>query len=257
MLDLLPTDVVTSDGIPIAGWYVPAANGIGPTGPTVVLVHGWDANKSEVLKYAVPLHATFNVVAFDERDGGRSGQSNSSFGLHEKLDVEAVINWLERTKHPAHLALVANSMGGGAVALAAAGDPRIEALVLDSTHAHVSNVLETRLEVDAGGHPGLPGTPAIIAGFWLRTGVDLMQADPITAIPALGKRPLLLIHGAADVNDVPALSVDLMYQKALDSGVPAELHMCPGATHGKVIDTCPTEWGQWAVAFLNRAFNLP
>lgn len=251
------TDVVTSDGIPIAGWYVPAANGVGPTGPTVVLVHGWDADKSEVLKYAVPLHATFNVVAFDERDGGRSGQANSSFGLHEKLDIEAIIDWLERTKHPAHLALMGNSMGGGAAALAAAGDPRIEALVLDSTHAHVSNVLETRLEVDAGGHPGLPGTPAIIAGFWLRTGVDLMQADPITAIPALGKRPLLLIHGAADVNDVPALSVDLMDQKALDSGVPVELHMCPGATHGKVIDTCPTEWGQWAVAFLNRAFNLP
>jgi hypothetical protein len=48
----------------------------------------------------------------------------------------------------------------------------------------------------------------------------------------------------------------LTRSSALDSGVPAELHMCPGATHGKVIDTCPTEWGQWAVAFLNRAFNL-
>jgi pimeloyl-ACP methyl ester carboxylesterase len=247
--------VVTADGIRIAGWYVPAANGAGPTGPTVVLVHGWDANKSEVLKYAVPLHPTFNVVAIDERDGGRSGQANSTFGLREKLDVEAIIDWLERTKHPAHLAVMGNSMGGGAAALAAAGDQRIEALVLDSTHAHVSNILERRLEVDAG-HPALPGTPALIAGFWLRTGVDLMQADPITAIPALGQRPLLLIHGAADVHDIPALSVELMYQKAHDSGVPVEMHLCPGGTHGKVIDTCPTEWGQWIVAFLDRAFNL-
>jgi pimeloyl-ACP methyl ester carboxylesterase len=248
--------VVTADGIRIAGWYVPAANGAGPTGATVVLVHGWDANKSEVLKYAVPLHPTFNVVAIDERDGGRSGQTDSTFGLHEKLDVEAIIDWLERTKHPAHIAVMGNSMGGGAAALAAAGDSRIEALVLDSTHAHVSNILERRLEVDAG-HPALPGTPALIAGFWLRTGVDLMQADPISAIPALGKRPLLLIHGAADVHDLPALSVDLVYQKALDSGVPVEMHLCPGATHGKVIDTCPTEWGHWIAAFLDRAFNLP
>jgi dipeptidyl aminopeptidase/acylaminoacyl peptidase len=83
-----------------------------------------------------------------------------------------------------------------------------------------------------------------------------MQADPITAIPALGQRPLLLIHGAADVHDIPALSVELMYQKAQDSGVPVEMHLCPGGTHGKVIDTCPTEWGQWIVAFLDRAFNL-
>ena len=83
-----------------------------------------------------------------------------------------------------------------------------------------------------------------------------MQSDPINAIPALGRRPLLLIHGAADVHDIPALSVELMYQKAHDSGVPVELHLCTGATHGKVIDTCPTEWGRWIVTFLDRAFNL-
>ena len=250
------TDVVTADGVSIAGWYVPAANGVGPTGPTVVLVHGWGSNKSEVLKYAVPLHPTFNVVAIDERDGGRSGQAVSTFGLREKLDVEAIIDWLERTKHPAHIAVMGNSMGGGAAILAAAHDPRIEALVLDSTHAHVANILERRLEVDAG-HPAMPGTPALIAGFWLRTGVDLMQADPINAIPALGKRPLLLIHGGADVHDLPALSVKLMDQKARSSGVPVEMHICPAGTHGQVIDACPTEWGQWTVSFLDRAFNLP
>ena len=250
------SEVVTADGIPIAGWYVPAADGAGPTGPTVVLVHGWDANKSEALKYAVPLHATFNVVVFDERDGGRSGQADSTFGLREKLDVEAIIDWLERTKHPAHIAVMGNSMGGGSAALAAVGDARIEALILDSTHAHVSNILDRRLEVDAG-HPSLPGTPAILAGIWVRTGLDLMEADPIGAIPALGRRPLLLIHGAADVHDLPALSVDANYRAAQDSGVPVELHMCPGATHGKVIDTCPTEWGQWIVGFLDRVFQMP
>jgi pimeloyl-ACP methyl ester carboxylesterase len=250
------SEVVTADGIRIAGWYVPAANGAGPTGATVVLVHGWDANKSEVLKYAVPLHATFNVVAIDLRHGGRSGQADSTFGLREKLDLEAVIDWLVRTKHPAHIAVMGNSMGGGTAALAAGGDPRIEALILDSTHAYVSNILVRRLEVDAG-HPSLPGTPAILAGIWVRTGVDLMEADPIAAIPALGHRPLLLIHGAADVHDLPALSADANYRAAQDSGVPVELHLCPGATHGKVIDTCPVEWGQWIVGFLDRVFQMP
>jgi pimeloyl-ACP methyl ester carboxylesterase len=250
------SEVVTADGIRIAGWYVPAADGAGPTGTTVILVHGWGANKSEVLKYAVPLHATFNVVALDERDGGRSGQADSTFGLREKLDVKAVIDWLVRTKHPAHIAVMGNSMGGGAATLAAAEDMRIEALILDSTHAHVSNILERRLEVDAG-HPSLPGTPAILAGIWVRTGIDLMEADPIAAIPALGHRPLLLIHGAADVHDLPALSVDANHRTAQDSGVPVEVYMCPGATHGKVIDTCPTEWGQWIVGFLDRVFQMP
>ena len=250
------TEVVTTDGIPIAGWYVPAADGAGPTGTTVVIVHGWDANKSEALKYAVPLHPAFNVVVIDLRGGGRSGPADSTFGPREKLDVEAVIDWLQRTKHPAHIAVMGNSMGGGAAALAAAGDPRIEALILDSTHAHVANIFEQRLEVDAG-HPALPGTPAILAGIWARTGLDLMGADPIAAIPALDGRPLLLLHGAADVNDLPAASVDAIYRAAQDLGVPVERHLCPGATHGRVIDTCPAEWGQWIVGFLNRVFPAP
>jgi len=250
------SEVVTSDGVRIAGWYVPAADGAGPTGTTVVLVHGWDANKSEVLKYAVPLHARFNVVAIDLRDGGRSAPADSTFGLREQLDLEAIIDWLVRTKHPAHIAVMGNSMGGGTGALAAAGDPRIEALILDSTHAHVTNVWAQRLVVD-NGLPYLPGTPAVVAGIWVRTGLDLMEADPIGAIPALGHRPLLLIHGAADVHDLPALSVDANYRAAQDSGVPVELHMCPGATHGNVIDTCPVEWGQWIVGFLDRVFHLP
>ena len=250
------TEVVTTDGIPIAGWYIPAADGVGPTGTTVVIVHGWDANKSEALKYAVPLHAAFNAVVIDLRGGGRSGAADSTFGPREKLDIEAVIDWLQRTKHPAHIAVMGNSMGGGAAALAPAGDPRIEALILDSTHAHVANIFERRLEVDAG-HPSLPGTPAILAAIWLRTGLDLMGADPIAAIPALGRRPLLLLHGAADVNDLPAASVDAIYRAAQDSGVPVERHLCTGATHGRVIDTCPAEWGEWIVGFLDRVFPVP
>jgi pimeloyl-ACP methyl ester carboxylesterase len=250
------TEVVTTDGVPIAGWYIPAADGVGSTGTTVVIVHGWDANKSEAMKYAVPLHPAFNVVVMDLRGGGRSGSADSTFGPREKLDIEAVVDWLQRTKHPAHIAVMGNSMGGGAATLAAAGDPRIEALILDSTHAHVASIFERRLEVDAG-HPSLPGTPAILAAIWLRTGLDLMGADPIAAIPALGRRPLLLLHGAADVNDLPAASVDAIYRAAQDSGVPVERHLCPGATHGRVIDTCPAEWGQWIVGFLDRVFPVP
>jgi uncharacterized protein len=246
-------EVVTSDGVRIAGWYVPAASGAGPSAATVVLVHGWGANKSEVLRYAVPFHPRYNVVAIDLRAGGRSGGTESAFGLREKLDLEAILDWLVRTKHPAHVAVMGNSMGGGTAALAAATDPRIEALILDSMHAHTVHIFERRLDVEAG-HPAEPGAVAILAGAWTRTGLDLTQADPINAIPALGKRPLLLLHGAADVNDVPSQSVDEVFQQALDAGVPVERHFCPGATHGRVIDTCPTEWGQWATTFLDRAF---
>jgi pimeloyl-ACP methyl ester carboxylesterase len=182
----MPGDVgAPIGGARIAGWYIPAANGSGPTAPTVVIVHGWDANKSEALRYSVPLHDRFNVVVMDQRAGGRTSGAESTFGVREQLDIRAMIDWLERTKQPSHVAVMGNSMGGGSAAAAAAADPRIEALVLDSTHAYVSGILERHLEVDAG-HPALPGTPAIIAGMWLRTGLDVTAADPIRAIPTSG-----------------------------------------------------------------------
>ncbi len=247
------TDVVTADGVHIAGWYIPAASGAGPTAPTVVLVHGWAANKSEVLKYAVPFHAAYNVVAIDLRGGGRSSKSDVTFGLREKADLEAIIDWLERTKHPVHLAVMGNSMGGATAVMAAVNDQRIEALILDSMHARVEDVIGRRLEVDEG-HPSLPGTPAMLFGIWLRTGLNLMDANPINYIPALGHRPLLLIHGTADQQDLPERSVNANFLAAQAASVPVELHMCEGAWHGHVIDTCPADWGRWSVGFLDRAF---
>ena len=89
----------------------------------------------------------------------------------------------------------------------------------------------------------------------LRTGVNLLAANPIDAIPALGDRPLLLLHGTADLHDLPVRSVEANYQAARAAGVPVEMHLCPGATHGNVIDVCPDAWRRWSVGFLERAIG--
>ena len=60
-------EVVTSDGIHIAGWYIPAGDGAPPTATTVVMVHGYGGNKSGILNYAPGLHQHFILVAFDEQ----------------------------------------------------------------------------------------------------------------------------------------------------------------------------------------------
>ncbi|HYL41348.1 MAG TPA: hypothetical protein VET90_08575, partial [Candidatus Binatus sp.] len=84
------TEVVSSDGIRVAGWYVAAGNGGPPSGPTLVLVHGGKDNKSGMLKYAVPLHATYNLVLLDLRNQGRSTGDVSSGGVLEARDLRAM-----------------------------------------------------------------------------------------------------------------------------------------------------------------------
>ena len=248
------TEVVTSDGIRIAGWYIPAAGGAGPGGTTVVLVHGWSTNKSDVIKYAVPFHPELNVVAFDLRNSGQSSGTVSTFGLRESLDLEAIIDWLERAKHPAHIAVMGCSVGGAASVMAAAGDERIEALILDSTHARVQDLIGRRLRV-AERQPSWPGTPAVLFWTWLRTRLDLRDSNPVTIIPRLGRRPILLIHGSADELDLPERSAQANYRAAQAAGVRVEMHLCEGGTHGMVIEACPDAWGRWSVDFLNRVFE--
>jgi pimeloyl-ACP methyl ester carboxylesterase len=247
------TEVVSSDGVHVAGWYIPAADtAVAAGGPTVVIVPGWKSNKSEILKYAPPLHASYNLVLVDVRNGGRSSPADTTLGLREQLDVRAMVDWLVRTKSPTFIALLGNSMGAATSLAEAIGDPRIDALVLDAMHARLAvsagNILETE-----HGHPALPGSLAIVAGASLRVGADVTSIDPVGTITHVGDRPVLLLHGTADLVDPPAESAELTFHAALDAGVDVELYYCAGARHGETIDQCPGAWMRWTNAFLAAA----
>jgi pimeloyl-ACP methyl ester carboxylesterase len=250
--ELAGDEVVTADGIHIGGWYIPAESGVGPSGPTVVLVHGGAANKSEVLKYAPPFHEGFNIVAFDLRNGGRSSPADTTLGLREQLDVEAVIDWLERTKHPRWIGAMGNSMGAASALAAAGDDERVRALVLDSMNAQAATMVGRIFQADTG-HPPQPGGWAIVIGVSLRIGADVTEVDPVRTITRLGDRPVLLVHGSADEVNRPSESAELNLRAALGAGVPVELEYCQGGTHGELIDRCPADWARWAVSFLDAA----
>ncbi len=245
-------EVVTSDGVHVAGWYIPATTGVGPTGPTIVLVHGKASNKSGMLEYAVPLHDRFNLVLIDLRNGGQSTRAISTSGVREQLDVRAMIDWLVRTKQPSWIGGMGDSMGAATVLAAARSDPRIEALILDSMHAQIVVSVGNAIETE-NGHPSLPGSWAIVIGASLRVGADITSVDPVRTITGIGDRPVLLTHGTADAVDRPTESAEMNLRAAVRAGVPVELHYCPGATHGKVIETCPDEWARWAVSFMTAA----
>ena len=86
---LAGNEVVTSDGVPIAAFYIPAASGVGSTAPTMIVAPGWKSNKSEILKYAPFFHQRFNLVLVDLRNGGRSGGATTTWGVREQLDIRA------------------------------------------------------------------------------------------------------------------------------------------------------------------------
>lgn len=245
--------LTTSDGIGIAGWYVPAAGGIGPDGPTVVLAHGWSANKSDMLDRIALLHPTYNVVAFDFRNHGQSGGIQTTQGVLEQRDLRAVLDWLDREQAPQLVALLGVSMGGATVANVAAGDASIDAVILDSTHATLANAIGARL-TQAGYPIELPGSWAILLGGLLRSGQDMTSADPVQAVARLGERPLLVIEAGAD-GSVPPDDAEALVAAATDAGVAATLVTCPGAGHAGTAAQCAGDYAEWVLGFLAQALG--
>jgi uncharacterized protein len=245
------TDVVTTDGIKLAGWYIPAAGGVGPGGPTLLIVHGWKADKTGALEYAPPFHQDYNLVLFDLRNNGRSSGDQTSMGLYEQRDVIAMLDWLVGAKHPSWIGAVGNSMGAATVLAATVTDQRIQALILDSMHADIVTSVGNAMEEDfhvPGGVAAWIGITAVS----LRVGGDVTSIDPVRMIGRLGNRPVLLLQGTHDQVDPPVEASDRNFRAALDTGVPVELAYCPGARHGLVRHTCPGQWAAWATAFLER-----
>ena len=244
--------VVTDDGVRIAGWYIPAADGSGPTAPTIVLVHGFNNSKANILEYGEGLHQQFNLVAFDMRNRGRSTGTQTTAGVLEQKDLRAIIDWVEREKHPAHLGVLGNSLGAATAMAEARDDPRVEALALDSMHTRLRYQVEARLTQK--GHPAYPGTWAIFLGIRIRTGLDVGSIDAADEIGEMGDRPILLTHGTADTEDLPARTQDF-YNDAVAAGLTIELHWCEGSGHnapaGMPVRVCHVDFAAWTRDFFS------
>ena len=219
----------------------------------MVLVHGFNNTKANILAYGEGLHEHFNLVAFDMRNRGRSTGTQTTAGVLEQKDLRAIIDWVEREKHPVHLGVLGNSLGAATAMAEARDDPRVEALALDSMHTRLSYQVEARLE--HAGHPAYPGTWAIFLGIRIRTGLDVGSIDAADEIRAGG--------GPADPADPrdgghrgSAARTQDFYDDALAAGVTIELHWCEGAGHnapaGMPVIVCHDDFATWMRDFFSR-----
>ncbi|HVM24252.1 MAG TPA: alpha/beta fold hydrolase [Candidatus Limnocylindrales bacterium] len=237
-------------GVGIAAWYVPAGDGGDPSGPTVVLAHGWGSNKSNMLARAELLHPHYHLVLLDFRNHGQSQPAATTQGVREAGDLRAVLDWLLAEKGAERVAVFGVSMGGASALRHGATDHRVDVLVIESTHATLASAIESRLE--RAGYPlAVPGAWAAMLGALFRTGEDVTVADPIRSIERLDGRPLLLISGGGDTS-IGADDAAAMLAAAEAAGSPVELHVCPDAEHAQSFTACAEEYPDWVLGFLER-----
>lgn len=212
-------EFLTEDGKKLSGWFIQSQK----SKDVIICLHGYPANKSDILPFVEFLYPDFSLLLFDFRAHGESSGKITYFGLKEHLDVKAAINWLRMNKktRDAKIGIWGYSLGGAVGIIAADGNNEIKTLVTDSAFANFPEMV-TYYYKNFGPLKHVFASLSRFLGKWVFHS-DFSFNSPENRIRGI-KCPVLIIHSQED-NFVPFQHAQRLYEKAPE---PKELL----ATHG-------------------------
>jgi alpha-beta hydrolase superfamily lysophospholipase len=241
--------------ITLRGWLISVPEALG----TVIIVHGVDSNRADpevgYLEIADGLaERGFSSLLFDLRGHGESGGDQVSGGLFEQEDFLGAFDVLIERGIPAdQIGGLGVSLGGAIVLLAAAKEPRLRALVADSTFADLSDLIVA----EAKNRTGLPEwlVPGLVPGMTqagkLVYGIDIKKIAPVEAVEKL-PYPILLIHGSADDR---ILSAHAHRLAEASHSTDTALFVVPGAEHARTYKSSPREYIERVANYFEERFS--
>ena len=228
----------TADGVKLHAWWRP-----GDHDAAVVLAHGWGANREQMLGQALALaRGGFGVLLVDLRGHGASG-GRANAGDGEQLDVQAATDFLARQPAVGWIGAVGYSLGGTAVGLAASGDPRIRAAVVEAAPPS----LDAELVADFGA--GGPWVVRSVRATMRLLGVHAQRVRLVDRVAGIAPRPLLLVYGERDELTAPAEARAIRDR----AGGSSELWLVPGARHADLEAVAGDGLARLLTDFLGRA----
>jgi uncharacterized protein len=242
-MDFEHARIPTSDGITLDAWFIPETG----ASRTILICHGAGANKGNFVWFLGPLIGKgYNVMFFDFRAHGASTGRTTTYGIRERRDVLAAVEWLkrERPRQSERIVGLGSSQGAMALALAAAEDERINAVILDSPFTSPYDLAQhhaRRVPVIGPAFVDL-----VLAGMSAQTGTDFFTTSAVDAVARMGGRPVMVIHGDDDFA-MPAEYAQRLYNAAAG---PREFWFGPGP-HSNIITTDPREYEQRVFRFLD------
>lgn len=209
---------ISSGPLTLAGWFV-AAEG-DHVGPGVVVVHGWESNRSRTFAHVRYLHAAgFHCLVFDVRGHGDSTADGLPMNVPEFADdTIAAVRWLAARAEVSRIGALGHSMGAAGAIGAASREALVEAVVSMSAPADL--VWRTRKSIEMA-EMHVPG-PVADPLAWFTAAMLLaprhhgLHEASARLAAARYKGPLLLIHGAQD-RGVPVEHLDAIASAAEDA----------------------------------------
>ena len=226
---------ITSDGIKLIGWWLPSSvpqSGTTEGKPvkTIILLHGYPADKGDILPVLAFLREKYNLFLFDFRYFGQSQGSYSAAGAKETADLTAAIQYL-KSRGIDEAGVWGFSMGGAVALMTAPKAPEIKAIVTESSYASLSLMALELYRI-----PILKYPLAYLTSFWAKIflGIDLKKVSPAESAKAL-MIPILVVHSKND--EVIPFKNALFIQESLKKNPRAEFWFEENLIHGQFGET--------------------
>jgi alpha-beta hydrolase superfamily lysophospholipase len=210
-----------------------------------LVLHGFGEHREGVSTRALALaRSGWTVLLPDARGHGQSDGDHTSFGAREAGDVCAWLDDLSTRLGTACTWVVWGRSMGAAVALRAAADPRIRALVLEAPYPDLQSAVAAGLRRY---HIPRQFASLILARAASLAGVSLDRPSPISLARTV-RLPVLILHGSNDPV-VPPGEVRRLAEAFPTTAVVIEV---PGAGHANLFGVGGEELMGRVIEFLNQ-----
>ena len=248
------------DHLTLKGWLIP---GILPDGRltverTIIQVHGENNNRAMVLDIDAALaRQGIAVLTFDSRGNGESASAPGGGGYFEQRDVLGAVDFLRSGPlpypdlgRPKAIGGWGISVGGDALIYAAAQEPAIKAIVVDSAYATLAEYMEPAF---GPYFVFIPGTRYAAMTFY---GLDYGSVRPVDVIAKVAPRPIFLIQGAADIDILPSNMAELAAAASAAPGANVQTWLVPKAHHIQAYNLVRDTYVDRLVAFFDTELQI-
>jgi uncharacterized protein len=233
----------TSDGLRLAGWYVPSRNG--------AAVIAFPGRSGPVPHARMLVRHGYGVLLLDRRGEGASQGDYNARGWGGEADLRAAIAYLRKRPdvHDGRIGGLGLSVGGEMLLQTAARDPGLRSVV--SEGAGLRSAAEQKHMPDTPPEPLrwiAPITMETVAGVVLSD--HLPPTDLVDLMPKIAPRPVLLIRGMKGNGDE---SLNRAYRAA--GGPTTQLWEIADAGHTGGLSAVPADYERRVIRFFDRSLH--
>lgn len=131
-------ELTTEDGIKLSAWYIaPQEDNQDQTDKkALILLHGYPAEKSDMLGMANALYPEFSLLLVDLRSFGESEGTYTTLGIKEQKDVTTAVKFLKKKGYE-KIGIFGLSLGSNVALLSAEDNKDIDAVGIDASFADI------------------------------------------------------------------------------------------------------------------------